>query len=407
MRSAGVDEKYITGDADNYEKFLAYAKVVGRAIGHPLYHWSNLELKRYFDIDEPLTEESAPRIWEETKKQMEGGAFSAQSIIRKSNVRLICTTDDPIDDLRWHKKLAEDKSFDVRVLPAFRPDHVVDIEKSGFISYLKLLASASGIEVKNWYDLKIALRQRMDHFTKCGCRLADHGMENFVFSETSDNDADTIMQKRLTYPKMRLTEEEIVKFKSAIMVFFATEYSERGWTMQLHFGCRRDNNTTTFHTIGINTGFDTIAGYSDFVTPLAEYMSILTLIERLPRMILYSLNPNDNTILDTLIGCFQDGSEPMKVQHGAAWWFNDNLRGMKEHIRSLAEQSYLPGFVGMLTDSRSLLSYTRHEYFRRILCDMLGEMVEKGEFHNDLELLGSIVQDICYKNALRLFPTKN
>ena len=236
-----------------------------------------------------------------------------------------------------------------------------------------------------------------------GCRLADHGMEKFVFAETSDDDANAVLLYRVSHPKQGLTKEQIAKFKTAIMIFFATEYKERNWTMQLHFGCRRDNNESAYRTLGINTGFDTISGYADFVEPLANYMSILAMIDKLPGMILYSLNPNDNAMIDTLIGCFQDGSKPMKIQHGSAWWFNDNMNGILNQLRSLSEQSYLPGFVGMLTDSRSFVSYTRHEYFRRILCNLLGGWVDNGEFPEDYDILGEIVKDISFNNAVRYF----
>ncbi|MBR3058891.1 MAG: glucuronate isomerase [Clostridiales bacterium] len=403
MRSAGVNEDLITGDASDHDKFIAWAGVLEGAIGNPLYHWSHLELFRYFDISEPLTSANAEKVWEITCEKLASGEITARSLIKKSNVKLLCTTDDPIDDLRWHRVIADDALFETVVLPAFRPDRIVDIEKGGFVNYLQALSKVSGTDISNWYDLKLALRNRISFFEKNGCRLADHGMEKVLFAETSDDEANSILIQRITHPKQKLTQEEVAKFKTAIMIFFASEYKERNWTMQLHFGCRRDNNESAYRTLGINTGFDTISGYSDFVEPLANFMSILTLIDKLPRTILYSLNPNDNAMLDTLIGCFQDGSSAMKIQHGAAWWFNDNLHGMQEHLRSLAEQSYLPGFVGMLTDSRSFLSYTRHEYFRRILCNFIGDMVERGEFPKNMEILGRIVTDICYNNALSMF----
>ncbi len=403
MRSAGVDEQFITGEASDHDKFIAWAKVLESAIGNPLYHWSNLELVRYFDISEPLTSANAEKVWEITSAKLASGEITARSIIKKSNVKLLCTTDDPIDDLRWHKVIADDALFDTVVLPAFRPDRIVDIEKGGFVNYLQALGKCTGIDIQNWDDLKRALRDRIHYFAMQGCRLADHGMEKFVFAETSDDDANAVLLHRVSHPKQGLTKEQIAKFKTAIMIFFATEYKERNWTMQLHFGCRRDNNESAYRTLGINTGFDTISGYADFVEPLANYMSILAMIDKLPGMILYSLNPNDNAMIDTLIGCFQDGSKPMKIQHGSAWWFNDNMNGIRNQLRSLSEQSYLPGFVGMLTDSRSFVSYTRHEYFRRILCNFLGDMVERGEFPKHMEILGKIVTDICYNNAMKMF----
>lgn len=402
MRSAGVDERYITGDASDYEKFLAWAYVIESSIGHPLYHWTHLELLRYFDIKEPLTYANAESIWNITCQKLASDEFTARSLIRRSNVELICTTDDPVDDLSWHRMIADDLTFDTTVLPAFRPDRVVDIEKSDFTAYIQKLSEVCGIAINNLNDLQMALRMRLDFFGENGCRLADHGMERFVFNQNTIEQASQVFAARLANPSMMLSDADCCAYRSAMMVFFAKEYAARRWTMQIHFGCRRDNNAAALQKLGINTGYDTIAG-GTFVTPMAQYLSLLTEQAALPRMILYSLDPNDDPLIDTLIGCFQDGSVPMKVQHGAAWWFNDNLNGIRNHLKSLASQSYLPGFVGMLTDSRCLLSYTRHEYFRRILCDYLGQLVADNEFNEDMDLLGSIVQRICYTNARQMF----
>ena len=403
MRSAGIEEKYITGDADDYEKFLAFASVLEKAIGNPIYHWCSLELLRYFDIKEPLTMQNAEQVWNLANEKIQSGLFTARQLILRSNVELLCTTDDPIDDLNYHRAIAEDLSFSTVVLPTFRPDQILDIGKSDFIAYLQALSSVANCPVNSWMELKILLSQRLDHFAANGCRLADHGMTKFTFVPTTDDEAEKIFHKKLSSPDLTLTEEEETIYRSALLIFLAAEYHARGWTMQIHFGCRRDNNSPALRKLGVNTGFDTILGDSSFVSPLAEYMSLLTEHDMLPRMILYSLNPNDDPILDTLIGCFQTGHEPLWIQHGAAWWFNDNEHGIREHLRSLASQSYLPGFIGMLTDSRSFLSYTRHEYFRRILCDFLGDLVEKGEFDKNMDTLGSIVTDICYNNARRIF----
>ncbi|MBO4927332.1 MAG: glucuronate isomerase [Clostridiales bacterium] len=403
MRSAGIEEKYITGDADDYEKFLAWASVIEKAIGNPMYHWSTMELNIYFDIKEPLGLANADQVWETVNDKLNSGFYRARDFITSSNVELLCTTDDPIDNLAAHRRIDEDLSFMTTVLPTFRPDRVMNIEKKDFAQYIGLLSMATDLPVANWNDLKILLHQRIDHFAENGCKLADHAMENFVFTLTSDAEADRIFQKRMNAPDMPLSPEEEAAFKSALLLFFAGEYHAREWTMQIHFGCRRNNNAFTFTRLGADTGFDTISGYSDFVTPMAEYMSLLNEHGILPRMIIYSLNPNDDAIIDTLIGCFQDGSEPMRIQHGAAWWFNDNEQAIKNHLRSLAAQSYLPGFIGMLTDSRSFLSYARHDYFRRILCDYLGGLVERGEFTKNMELVGSIVQDISYNNARNIF----
>ena len=402
MRSAGIDEHYITGDADDYEKFLAWTRVIQSAIGNPLYHWTQLELLRYFDINEPLTLDNAEDIWRITCEKLATSDFTARSLIHRSNVELICTTDDPIDDLSWHQIIADDLSFDTTVLPAFRPDRVVDIEKLDFTDYIQRLSEVCGFAIHDLNDLEMALRMRLEFFSDHGCRLADHGMEQFVFRSDNMDEASQAFCRRLSDPSISLSDAEICAYRSHIMIFFSKEYAARKWTMQIHFGCRRDNNAEALRTLGINTGFDTISG-GTFVTPLAQFLSCLTEIDALPRMILYSLNPNDDPLLDTLIGCFQDGTTCMKVQHGAAWWFNDNQNGIRNHLKSLASQSYLPGFVGMLTDSRCLLSYTRHEYFRRILCDYLGQLVTDGEFDENMDILGKIVQDICYENARQLF----
>ena len=402
MRSAGIEEHYITGDADDYEKFLAWASVIERAVGNPMYHWSSLELYRYFDIKEPLTLANADQVWEMANAKLMSGMLSARQMLDRSNVELLCTTDDPIDDLSAHRAIAEDFSIKTLVLPTFRPDRIMDIEKIGFTDYLRALSGPSRM-VSSWIDLKILLTSRIEHFAAHGCRLSDHAMENFVFVPASDFDAEQVFHKKLEDPDTPLTDHEIAVYKSALLLFLASEYHARGWTMQIHFGCRRDNNARQFRALGANTGFDTISGGSNFVAPMAEFMSHLEDHEILPRMIIYSLNPHDDPIIDTLIGCFQNGKDAMWIQHGAAWWFNDNEQGIRNHLRSLAAQSFLPGFIGMLTDSRSFLSYTRHEYFRRILCDYLGGLVERGEFAKNMEILGSIVQDICYNNARRIF----
>ena len=402
MRSAGVDEKYITGDADDYEKFYAWAQVIEGAVGNPLYHWTALELLRYFDIKDPLTTDNAEQIWNTTSAMLTSGNMRVRDLITRSNVELLCTTDDPIDDLSYHQMIADDLSFTPIVLPAFRPDRALDIQKKDFPEYIQKLSEVSGIQISGFGDLLSALSSRLDLFSERGCKLSDHGMENFVFIPATEEDADRVLRLRLLDSDTKLSFEEEAIYRSALLVALSKEYAERGWAMQIHFGCRRDNNAEALRNLGINTGFDTIAG-GNFVAPLANYMSYLTEMHALPRMILYSLNPNDDALIDTLIGCFQDGSIPMKVQHGAAWWFNDHQEGIRRHLKSLASQSYLPGFLGMLTDSRCLLSYTRHEYFRRILCDYLGGLIESGEYPKDMERLGAITQNICYHNARELF----
>ena len=402
MRAAGVEEKYITGDASDRQKFLAWAGVLGKAIGNPLYHWSHLELRRYFNYQCALSDKTADEVWQITSNMLTAPGVGARDMITRMNVELICTTDDPIDDLKWHRQIAEDTTFKVRVLPTFRPDRVIDIEKSDFPEYIAKLEEVSQTKITCLPDLLQVLRLRMDFFAQMGCHLSDHGMESLVFEDSDLLSAGKVFELRLAGNSGVLSDIEVNQYKTALMLYCAKAYHELGWTMQLHFGCRRDNNQLAYRSLGANTGFDCISG-SAFVTPLVNFLNELELESSLPRMIVYSLNPNDNAIIDTVLAAFQSGPVPGKLQHGSAWWFNDNLDGIRNHLISLAGQGYLPAFTGMLTDSRSFLSYPRHEYFRRILCELLGQMVTEGMFPNDPELLGSIVQDICYHNAANLF----
>ena len=398
MRAAGIDERFITGDASDKEKFMMWAKAVESAFGNPLYHWTNLELARYFDINEPLTSLNAESVWEKTNAMLSSGELSARNIMRKSNVELICTTDDPCDSLVYHEQIKA-SGFESKVLPAFRPDNIVDIEKDSFCSYVDKLESASGMKITSVEDLKNALVTRLDHFASLGCRLSDHGTEYIWFGEETGITSNDVFAKKMSSPDVKLTQEELTAYKTDLMLFFAREYAKRGWTMQLHFGCKRNVNSVMLENVGINCGCDIITGAFDFVTPLTGYMDKLNSEGLLPRMIIYSLNPVDNTVIDTLCGAYNDGSIPGKISHGAAWWFNDNLLGMEEQLKSLCAQSPLPCFMGMLTDSRCFLSYTRHEYFRRIFCNYLGTEVERGRFPDDKRILKDIIERVCYKNA--------
>ena len=398
MRASGIDERYITGDAPDKEKFMMWARAVESAFGNPLYHWTNLELARYFDIDEPLTVLNAEDIWDKTEKILKSGKLTARSIMKMSNVEAICTTDDPADSLVYHEQI-KDSDLTSKVLPAFRPDNIVDIEKNTFTDYLKKLEQVSGRTVKSMDDLKEVLVSRIDHFEAHGCRISDHGTEYLWYGKDLKVSADDVLAKRIADPEADLTREELTAYKTDLMLFFAREYARRGWTMQLHFGCKRNVNTMMLNKAGINCGCDTITGAFDIVTPLAGYMDELNQEGLLPKMIIYSLNPVDNTVIDTLCGCFNDGSVPGKIQHGAAWWFNDNLSGMEDQLKSLCNQGSLPVFVGMLTDSRCFLSYTRHEYFRRIFCNMLGVEIERGRFPEDKRVIKDIIERVCYKNA--------
>ncbi len=402
MRTAGIDEKYITGDAPDKEKFLMWAKAVESAFGNPLYHWTCLELDRYFDIHEPLTSMNAEAVWNKTNEILQSGKLTARSIMRNSNVELICTTDDPADSLEYHEKIKA-SGFESAVLPAFRPDNIVDIEKSSFNAYVKKLEDVSGKKISTVSELKEVLTSRIDHFAAHGCVVSDHGTEYIWFGEDMPATPDEVFAKKLSDPECRLSTEELTAYKTDLMLFFAREYAKRGWTMQLHFGCKRNVNTAMFRQAGVNCGCDIITGSFDFVTPLTGFMDKLNSEGLLPKMILYSLNPVDNTTLDVLCGAYNDGSIPGKIQHGAAWWFNDNLLGMEDHLRSLCSQSSLPCFMGMLTDSRCFLSYTRHEYFRRIFCNYLGTEIERGRFPDDDKILENIISRVCYKNSLGMF----
>lgn len=400
MRSCGVEEKYITGDASDKEKFLAWAKCLGKAIGNPLYHWSHLELQRYFGYNGALSEKTAEEVWELCNKKLADPSMSVRNIIRNSNVTLICTTDDPVDTLEWHDKIKADETFDIQVLPAWRPDKAMNIEKPDYPDYLAKLSEVSGVKINSFTDLKEALANRMDYFASKGCSVSDHGLEYVMYLPASEGEIEKILTKRLS--GVSVTREEELKFKTACMVFVGAEYAKRNWAMQLHYGCKRDNNTKMYDRLGPDTGYDCINNYAPSAQ-LADFLNALISQDALPRTILYSLNPNDNQAIGTILGCFQDSSAVGKIQQGSAWWFNDHKTGMQDQMISLANLGNLSGFVGMLTDSRSFLSYTRHEYFRRILCNLLGTWVENGEFPQDYEILGEIVKNISYYNAVNYF----
>lgn len=401
MRSCGVEEKYVTGDASDYEKFVKWAECLGKAIGNPLFHWSHLELQRYFGYNGVLNKNTADEVWNLCNEKLKDPSMSARNLVKQSNVTLICTTDDPIDSLEWHKMIAEDESFDVQVLPAWRPDKAMYIEKPDYLDYLDKLAAVCGMEeITSFADLKAALKMRMEFFATMGCNVSDHGMAFVMYYPASDDEVEEIFLKKLN--KMILTQEEEYKFKTAFMLFVGREYHRLDWAMQLHYGVKRDNNTAQFKKIGPDTGYDC----SDNNTPsaqLVDFLNALAVTDELPRTVIYSLNPIDNQAIGTIIGCFQDSSAVAKIQQGSAWWFNDNKTGMIEQMTSLANLGNLSGFVGMLTDSRSFLSYTRHEYFRRILCNLIGGWVENGEFPADMDVLSEIVTDISYNNAKRYF----
>ena len=401
MRSFGIDEKYITGNASDEEKFVTFAKCLEKAVGHPLYHWAHLELKKYFGYDKPLTAGNAKEVYDHCNKVLQSPDMSVRKLIKMSNVTLICTTDDPVDTLEWHDKIREDASFDVKVLPAWRPDKAKNITKPEFVSYIDTLSEVSGVKVDSFASLKEALKVRLDFFGSKGCTVTDHALEYVMYRPATEEEVEAIFAKRLSGKE--LSKEEDLKYQTAFMLFEGEEIAKRGWVMQLHFGCKRDNNTPKFEKLGPDTGYDTIDAYYP-MGEMADFLNALHSKNVLPKTILYSLNPNDNKIINTTLGCFCEAPFIAKVQQGSAWWFNDSKFGMEEQLRCVAESSNLSGFVGMLTDSRSFTSYTRHEYFRRILCNYLGTLVENGEYPEEgLDVLGQIVSDISYNNAVRYF----
>lgn len=400
MRSNGVDEYYITGDAPDREKFQKWAETLEKAIGNPLYHWSHLELQRFFGYYGVLNGDTAEEVWNLCNAKLQEDSMSVRNLIRQSNVTLICTTDDPADDLRWHKMIDEDDSFEVQVLPAWRPDKAMNLEKPDYIEYLDKLGKAADIEIKSFKDLKAALSKRMAFFDEMGCRASDHALEYVMYAPASDAEIENIFTERLI--GAQISREDELKFKTAFMMFVAGEYTKLGWAMQLHYGCKRDNNTTMYKKLGPDTGYDCINNYAPS-SETADFLNALNEAGNLPKTILYSLNPNDDEALGTILGCFQNSDAIGKIQQGSAWWFNDNKTGMMKQMTSLANLGLLGNFNGMLTDSRSFLSYPRHEYFRRILCELIGGWVENGEYPKDMKSLEKIIKGISYNNAVRYF----
>lgn len=400
MRCAGVPERFITGDATDREKFRKWAEVIGRAAGNPLYHWSHLELQRYFGYHGLLNASTADAVWNLANEQLRGADFSVRGLIRRSGVELICTTDDPLDSLEWHRKLAADASFPTAVLPAWRPDKAMNLEKPTYLEYLAQLEAVSGVKIASFAALKDALVRRMAFFHENRCRLSDHALSYAMYAPAGEPEIERIFADRLAGKPIGTADE--LAFKTAFLRFVAGEYRRLGWTMQLHYGCRRDNNPAMFDRLGPDTGYDCVDNH----TPSAQLAALLGAMDEagaLPRTVLYSLNPNDNAAIDSVCGCFQNDEAVGRIQHGSAWWFNDHLQGMTEQLVSLANLGYLAGFVGMLTDSRSFLSYPRHEYFRRILCRVLGQWVEEGQFPDDWDTLSAIVRGVSYENAKRYF----
>lgn len=403
MRSNGVDEKYITGDATDREKFQKWAETLEMAIGNPLYHWSHLELKKYFGYEGILNGDTAEEVWNLCNAKLAAPDMSARNLIKQSDVKLLCTTDDPIDSLEWHKKIKEDETFDVQVLPTWRPDKAMNLEKADYLEYIAKLSDTSGVSIVNFKTMLEALQKRMDWFEEIGCLISDHGLEYVFYTPATWDEIERIFAKRLAGDLV--SREEELKFKTAFMIAMGKAYNQKGWAMQLHYGVKRDNNRSLFRKLGPDAGIDSINNYAPS-SELADFLNALAETDELPKTIIYSLNPTDNAAIGTVIGCFQDSSAVGKIQQGSAWWFNDHKQGMRDQMISLGNLGLLGNFIGMLTDSRSFLSYTRHEYFRRILCDLIGGWVENGEYPADYKVLEKMVKGISYNNAVRYFDFK-
>jgi glucuronate isomerase len=404
MRTNGVDERFCTGDASDWEKFEKWAQTVPHCLRNPLYHWTHMELKRPFGIsDKLLGPQTAKEIYDKCNELLQTPQFSTRGIMRQMNVKVVCTTDDPIDDLRHHKKIAAD-GFEVKVYPAWRPDKGMAVENVKAVNeWIDKLGHAADIVINNFSDYLQALRKRHDYFHANGCRLSDHGIETAYADDYTDSEIKKIFDK--IRGGKDLDGSEILKFKSAMMHEFGLMDGEKGWVQQLHMGALRNNNSRLFKSLGPDTGLDSIGDF-EIGRALVKFLDRLDLRKRLPKTILYNLNPRDNELLATIMGSFQDGSAPGKMQFGSAWWFLDQKDGMEKQMTALSNMGLLSRFVGMLTDSRSFLSYPRHEYFRRILCNILGNDVENGLIPKDMKLLGQMVENICFNNAQNYFGMK-
>ena len=400
MRSNGIDEKYCTGDATDYEKFEQWAATVPYTLRNPLYHWTHLELQRYFDVDIILSPDTAREIYDLCSAKLKTPEYSVRNLLRKMNVKVLCTTDDPTDSLEHHQKIKAD-GFEIKVLPAFRPDKAMNVDDvASFNAYVNKLQEVSNILIANWDDYLQALKSRHDFFAENGCCVSDHGLEQLYAVDYQESEIKNIFRK-LTAGEI-ISQPENIKFKSAMLVKFAEWDHEKNWVQQYHLGALRNNNARMLKTLGADTGWDSIGDFSQ-AKQLSKFLDRLDSTNQLAKTILYNLNPADNELMATMIGNFNDGSVAGKIQFGSSWWFMDQKDGMIQQINALSNMGLLTRFVGMLTDSRSFMSYPRHEYFRRILCNLLGEEIEKGELPNDMAWTGKVIQDICYNNAKGYF----
>ncbi len=399
MRANGIEEHFITGDASDWEKFEKWAETVPFTLRNPLFHWTHLELKRYFGVDVILNKENARHVFDHCNNLLRTGDFSVHGLLKKMKVETLCTTDDPTDDLRFHQQIKK-RGFEIKTLPTFRPDKAIFIESQGFVKYIQDLGKVAEIEVNDFSSLLKALQKRIDFFQDLGCRLSDHGLERLTALDFSEKEINNIFQRKLNGEKIEVLEAE--KYKSAVLYQLSLAYHEKGWTQQFHLGALRNQNTRLFNQIGADAGFDSIGDFSQ-AKVLGRFLDRLDKTNQLAKTVLYNLNPRDNEVFATMAGNFNDGSVTGKIQYGSAWWFLDQLDGMEKQINALSNVGLLSRFVGMLTDSRSFLSFPRHEYFRRLLCNIFGKDMEKGNLPADLEWTGKIIRDICYFNAKKYF----
>lgn len=400
MRSFGINEEYITGNKSPYEKFKAWATAMPYLIGNPLYHWAHLELQRYFGIYDNLNEKTADLIWEKVNEKIRSGGFSPRELIERSNVACVCTTDDAADSLEYHELIGKDRNFKCKVLPAFRPDKALNIEQSTFIPWVEALENAAKISINTYEDFKTALLSRINFFEKMGCRATDHALTYVPCERANEQELNDIFIKGKNGEK--LLKLELDKYRTELMRFFAKEYAKRNWGMEIHIGAMRNNNSLMFNKLGPDTGYDSIDD-REIAYGLSRFLDSVAVENLLPKTVLFTLNPKDNYVLGSMLGNFQNDEIASKIQFGSAWWFNDNIDGMREQMKALSNLGVLSKFVGMVTDSRSFLSYPRHEYFRRILCDMIGKMVENGEYPDDMVFLSQVVKDISFNNAKEYF----
>lgn len=400
MRTCGIDESYITGNRTDEEKFIKWAETAPSTIRNPLYHWTHLELERYFNIKKTFSEKSAQKIYQKCSEKLQSPEYSVRNLLKQMNVKLLCTTDDPIDSLEFHKKIKED-NFDIQVLPAFRPDQAMNIsDPEKFKIYLAKLQKASGISIHSFDRFIQALRNRHDYFALMGCRVSDHGLEEIYADAFTEKSTAAIFEKVISGNRPELKDER--SFKSALLYYFALWDHEKGWIQQYHLGALRNNNSRMLKELGPDTGWDSIGDFQQ-ARSLSKFLDSLDKENKLTKTIIYNLNPADNHLMAAMTGNFNDGSVEGKIQWGSSWWFLDQKDGMTQQINTLSSIGLISKFIGMLTDSRSFLSFPRHEYFRRILCNLFGEDIEHGELPNDLDLSGKVIQDICYNNNINYF----